>query len=96
MSIAISQEFTDIITEGDLKMPVLLPYLIGIVTAPLAAKIIKPIFRGVVKTTMGVALEVKRVAAEAGEELQDIAAEVSVEKVAANKAAKAQGHQGLS
>lgn len=70
-------------------MPVLLPYLVGIVTAPLAAKIIKPLFRGVVKTTVGVAMEVKRVAAEAGEEIQDIAAEVSVEKVAADKAARA-------
>lgn len=69
-------------------MPVLLPYLIGVVTAPLAAKVIKPLFRGVVKTTVGVAMEVKRVAAEAGEEIQDIAAEVSVEKVAADKAAK--------
>jgi hypothetical protein len=41
-------------------------------------------------------MEVKRVAAEAGEELQDIAAEVSVEKVAADKAAKASRGGGLT
>jgi hypothetical protein len=74
--------------EGDLKMPVLLPYLVGVVTAPLAARVIKPVVRGVVKTTVAAALEVKRAAAEAGEEFQDIAAEVSVEKGAVAEAGK--------
>lgn len=69
-------------------MAVFLPYLVGVVTAPLAAKVIKPVLRGVVKATVGVALEVKRAAAEAGEELQDIAAEVSVEKVASDEAGR--------
>ena len=63
-------------------MPVLAPYLIGVVTAPLVVKIVKPIVRGTVKATVGLALEVKRAAAEAGEEFQDIAAEVSSDKAA--------------
>jgi Protein of unknown function (DUF5132) len=53
------------------KMPVLVPYLIGVVTAPLAAKVVKPMLRGIVKTTAGVTLEAKRVAAEASEEAKD-------------------------
>ena len=36
--------------------------------------------RGVVKATVALALEVKKAAAEAGEEFQDIAAEVSADK----------------
>lgn len=59
---------------------VLTPYLFGVVTAPLAVRIIKPIVRGTVKATVGIALEAKRAAAEAGEELQDIAAEVNANK----------------
>lgn len=61
---------------------VIAPYLIGVVTAPLVAKIIKPIARGTVKASVGLALEVKKAAAEASEELQDIAAEVSHDKAA--------------
>jgi hypothetical protein len=68
--------------RGELKMPVLAPYLIGVVTAPLVVKIVKPIVRGTVKATVGLALEVKKAAAEAGEEFQDIAAEVSSDKAA--------------
>ena len=64
----------------------LAPYLIGVVTAPLVARVLKPMLRGAVKTSVGVALEVRKAAAEAGEEIQDIAAEVNVEKVAADKA----------
>lgn len=67
----------------------LAPYLIGVVTAPLVARVLKPALRGVVKTSVGVALEVRRAAAEASEEIQDIAAEVNVEKVVADKADKA-------
>jgi hypothetical protein len=50
--------------------PVVLPFLLGVVTAPFVVRIIKPLFRGVVKTATGVALEVKAAAAEAGEEAQ--------------------------
>lgn len=60
--------------------PVVAPYLIGVVTAPIVAKILKPLVRGTVKTTVAVALEVKKAAAEAGEEFQDITAEVNATK----------------
>lgn len=63
-------------------MAVIAPYLIGVVTAPLVVKIIKPLVRGTVKASVGLALEVKKAAAEAGEEFQGIAAEVSSEKAA--------------
>lgn len=53
------------------------PYVIGAVTAPLAAMVIKPILRGTVKTTIGVALQIKKLAAETAEDLQDLAAEAS-------------------
>lgn len=69
-------------------MATLAPYLIGVVTAPLVARVFKPLFRGVIKTTMGVALEAKRAAAEVREEFQDIAAEASVEKAAADEATR--------
>lgn len=61
-------------------MPVMAPYLIGVVTAPLVAKIVKPLVRGAVKASVGLALEVKKAAAEAGEEIQGLAAEVSSDK----------------
>lgn len=56
------------------------PYLVGVVTAPLLVKLVKPILRGTVKASVGLALEVKKAAAEAGEEFQALAAEVGVEK----------------
>jgi len=40
----------------------------------LAENVLKPILRGIVKTAAGFALEVKRVATEAGKEFQDIPA----------------------
>lgn len=57
--------------------PFLAPYLIGLVTAPLAKMVIKPIVRGTVKTTIGIALQMKKLAAEAAEDLQDLAAEAA-------------------
>lgn len=59
--------------------PFIIPYVVGVVTAPLVGKIIKPLARGVVKTTVGVALQVRKLAVEAGEDLQDFAAEVSAD-----------------
>lgn len=67
-------------------MAVVAPYLIGVVTAPLVARVFKPLFRGMIKTTMGVALEAKKAAAEMREEFQDIAAEATVEKAAEDAA----------
>lgn len=60
-----------------------LPYLVGFATAPLVGMIIKPLMRGAIKTTIGIGLEVKKLAAEAAEDLQDLAAEVNAEFVAA-------------
>ncbi|MGH3837230.1 MAG: DUF5132 domain-containing protein [Pseudonocardiaceae bacterium] len=68
-------------------MAVVAPYLIGVVTAPLVARVFKPLFRGVIKTTLGVAMEAKKAAAEVREEFQDIAAEATVERAVADEAA---------
>ncbi len=62
------------------------PYLIGLVTAPLAGAIIKPLLRGTVKLTVGVGLQVKKLAAEAREEFQDLTAEANAEISAAETA----------
>ncbi|MFD7628270.1 DUF5132 domain-containing protein [Streptomyces sp. NPDC059851] len=62
--------------------PVLPPFLIGLIAAPLAKRIGKPLVRGLVKTSVGLVLEVKRAAHEATENLQDLAAEVTAEAVA--------------
>ncbi|MGH2732143.1 MAG: DUF5132 domain-containing protein [Actinomycetota bacterium] len=51
------------------------PFLIGLVSAPL----VKPLVRGAVKATVGLALRLKQLAAEASEEFQDIAAEASAD-----------------
>jgi len=59
--------------------PFVVPYLIGLVTAPLAGAVTKALFRGTVKTTVGLALQLKKLAAEASEELQDLTAEASAE-----------------
>jgi hypothetical protein len=56
-----------------LEMAVLVPYLLGVVTAPLVKNVLKPMVRGAVKATAGAALEVKRTVAEAREEVHDIA-----------------------
>jgi Protein of unknown function (DUF5132) len=70
-------------------MSVLAPYAVGVVTAPLVARFLKPLFRGIVKASVGATLEAKKAAAEVREEYQDIAAEAALQKVAANKAANA-------
>ncbi|MFK0252651.1 DUF5132 domain-containing protein [Streptomyces sp. NPDC090445] len=62
--------------------PVLPPFLIGLIAAPLAKRIAKPLVRGIVKTSVGLVLDVKRAAHEAGESLQDLAAEVTADVVA--------------
>ncbi|MFD8804339.1 DUF5132 domain-containing protein [Streptomyces sp. NPDC059597] len=67
--------------------PVVPPFLIGLIAAPLAKRLFKPLMRGVVKTSVGLVLEVKKVTAEAGENIHDLAAEVAAEMVAAQIAA---------
>ncbi|KJK57983.1 DUF5132 domain-containing protein [Saccharothrix sp. ST-888] len=63
--------------------PVVPPFLIGLVVAPVAKRLLKPLVRGVVKTSVGLVLEVKKAAHEAGENIHDLAAEVAAEMVAA-------------
>ncbi len=55
------------------------PYLIGVVTAPLLVGVLKPLVRGIVKTTVTIGLQTRKLAAEAREEFQDITAEASAE-----------------
>lgn len=57
----------------------IVPYLVGVVTAPLIVKIVKPVLRGVVRTTVGAALEVKKLAAEAAGDVQNLVAEASAD-----------------
>lgn len=65
-------------------MPPFVPaYLIGLVTAPLVGVVFKPLLRGSVKTTVGAALQIKKLAAEVAEDLQDLVAEANAEFVAA-------------
>ena len=72
-------------------MPVLAPYVIGVVTAPLVVKVFKPLFRGLVKTSVELTLEAKRAASEVREGFQDIAAEATFDKAATDKVANAAG-----
>ncbi|GAA2829042.1 DUF5132 domain-containing protein [Kitasatospora sp. CM 4170] len=67
--------------------PVVPPFLVGLVVAPLAKRVLKPLVRGVVKTSVGLALEVKKAAQEAGENIHDLAAEVAADMRAAQVAA---------
>jgi hypothetical protein len=60
-----------------------IPYVIGLVSAPLVARIIQPIARSAVKTTIELAMQARRLAAEAAEDLQDIVAETSAEMAVA-------------
>jgi hypothetical protein len=55
-----------------------LAFLLGVAAAPLLPKIAKPVLRQVVKTGADVAVQAKGIAAEVGEDLQDIVAETSV------------------
>lgn len=77
-------------------MPPFVPgYLIGLVTAPLVGLVLKPLLRGAVKTTVGATLQVKKFAAEAAEDIQDLAAEASAEFVATGQQA-ASGVSGVT
>jgi len=68
-------------------MPPFIPYLLGLVTAPLVAEIAKPVLRSTVKATIGIGLQARKMAAEAVEDLQDLAAEATAEMVAAEMTA---------
>ncbi|MER6112605.1 DUF5132 domain-containing protein [Streptomyces hirsutus] len=72
--------------------PVVPPFLIGLIAAPLAKRIFKPLVRGVITTSVGVVMEVKKAAHEAGENINDLAAEVAAD-VMATQIASADGHR---
>ena len=63
-------------------MAALAPFLIGVVTARFAGKILRPIWKGMVKTTVVVAAEAKKAAAEMREDIHDISAEVDYDRAA--------------
>ncbi|MFG2881668.1 DUF5132 domain-containing protein [Streptomyces sp. NPDC048297] len=67
--------------------PVVPPFLIGLIAAPLAKRLLKPLVRGVVTTSVGLVMEVKKAAHETGENIHDLAVEVAAEMVAAQVAA---------
>lgn len=50
-------------------------YLLGVITAPLLAPVLKPVFRGLVKGSILIGEEVKKVAESVREDIDDIAAE---------------------
>ncbi|GAA3379178.1 hypothetical protein GCM10020367_61700 [Streptomyces sannanensis] len=66
--------------------PVVPPFLIGLIAAPLAKRIAKPLMRGLVKTSVSLVMEVKRAASEANEGIHDFAAEVTAEMIAVQMA----------
>lgn len=72
--------------------PVVPPFLIGLIAAPLAKRFLKPLMRGVVTTSVGIVMEVKKAAHAAGENINDLAAEVAAD-VMASQIASADGHR---
>ncbi|MFB7331309.1 DUF5132 domain-containing protein [Streptomyces adustus] len=66
--------------------PVVPPFLIGLITASLVKRLGKPLMRGLVKTSVGLGIEVKRAVQEAGEGIQDLAVEATAEALAVRTA----------
>lgn len=62
------------------------PFLVGLAVAPLAKRLVTPVVRGAVKTSVGLAMEVKQAAHEASEGFSDIAAEATAEMIGAEAA----------
>jgi hypothetical protein len=71
--------------------PVVPPFLIGLITASLVKRVGKPLVRGLVKASVGLGIEVKRAVLEAGEGIQDVAAEATAE-VRAAQTTQGAGH----
>jgi hypothetical protein len=64
-------------------MPLALaPILVGIALAPVVKRLTKPVVRGAVKTSVGLALEMKKAAHEVSEEFTDLSAEIVAEMTA--------------
>ncbi|MFE1287308.1 DUF5132 domain-containing protein [Streptomyces sp. NPDC058751] len=62
--------------------PVVPPFLIGLIVLPLAKRLGKPLVRGIVKTSVSLGVEFQRAVREAGEGIQDLAAEATAEMLA--------------
>ncbi|MEU9669724.1 DUF5132 domain-containing protein [Streptomyces bobili] len=71
-------------------LPVVPPFLIGLVAAPLLKRLGKPVMRGIVKTSVSLGIEVKRAVHEAGRGIQDLAAEATAEVLAVQMAHRAE------
>jgi hypothetical protein len=65
-------------------LPAVPPFLVGLIAAPLVKRVAKPLVRGIIKTSVGLTLEVRRAAIEAGDEIQDLTREVAAEKLASS------------
>lgn len=75
--------------------PVVPPsFLVGLVAAPLVKRVVKPLVRGIIKTSVGLTLEVRRAAIEAGEEIQGLTAQVAAEKLASSARTRRVGADG--
>ena len=59
--------------------PLVLPFLVGLAARPVLGKLVKPVTRGMVKSYVVLAVEVKKAAARAGAELQELAVEMDKE-----------------
>ncbi|MGK4578987.1 DUF5132 domain-containing protein [Kitasatospora sp. HPMI-4] len=59
--------------------PAVPSFLVGLVVSPLAKRIVRPLARGVLKTSVEVVMDVKKCAKETRQELQGIAAEAAAE-----------------
>ncbi|MET8626313.1 DUF5132 domain-containing protein [Kitasatospora sp. NPDC004669] len=71
-------------------LPPVPSFLLGLLVAPLAKRLAKPLVVGVVKTSVVLAMEVKKVAHQANEGLQDLAAEATAEMIGAQLRADAE------
>ncbi|MGW0948331.1 DUF5132 domain-containing protein [Streptomyces sp. NPDC002623] len=64
-------------------LPVVPPFLIGMITASVVKRLGKPVLRGIVKTSVGLGIEVKKAVHEAGQGIQGLAAVATAEVLAA-------------
>jgi hypothetical protein len=55
-------------------------YLIGVITAPLVVKVAKPLVRAVIRTSVEVAVEVRKAAHDVSAGLQEMAVEAVIPK----------------
>lgn len=59
--------------------PIVTPYLVGVATAPLVVKILRPIVRGAVRAGAILAAEAKTAAAETSKQYLDLVADASAD-----------------